>query len=92
MAAEWAARQQERGAAAAGRTKLLLYCYKTQETPGAPEDTRGDQGLRGMPMGPGGTRGIQETPAGPEVGAYSGGTERETTSTGGNNGGGRRGP
>ena len=31
------------GAAAAGRTKLLPYYCKTHETPGAPEDTRGDQ-------------------------------------------------
>jgi hypothetical protein len=30
----------EGGAAAAGRTKLLLCYYRTQETPAAPEDTR----------------------------------------------------
>jgi hypothetical protein len=31
------------GAAAAGRTKLLLCCCRTQETPGASEDTRGNK-------------------------------------------------
>jgi hypothetical protein len=32
-----------KGAAAAGRTKLLLYYCRTQETPGTPEDTRGNK-------------------------------------------------
>ena len=32
-----------KGAAAAGRTKLLLYYCRTKETPGAPEDTRGNK-------------------------------------------------
>ena len=32
-----------KGAAAAGRTKLLLYYCRIHETPGAPEDTRGDK-------------------------------------------------
>jgi hypothetical protein len=31
------------GAAATGRTDLLLYYCRTHETPGAPEDTRGDK-------------------------------------------------
>ena len=31
------------GAAATGRTKLLLYYCRTHERPGAPEDTRGDE-------------------------------------------------
>jgi hypothetical protein len=36
--------QGEGGAAVVGRTKLVLYyCRRTQETPGAPEDTRGNQ-------------------------------------------------
>jgi hypothetical protein len=32
-----------KGAAAAGRTKLLLYYCRIQETPGTPEDTRGNK-------------------------------------------------
>jgi hypothetical protein len=32
-----------KGAAAAGRTKLLPYYCRIQETPGAPEDTRGNE-------------------------------------------------
>jgi hypothetical protein len=32
-----------KGAAAAGRTKLLLHYCRTQETPGAPGDTRGNK-------------------------------------------------
>jgi hypothetical protein len=68
----------EGGAAAAGRTILLYYYCRTQETPGAPEDTRGGQGPGGTvhtgdPKDAGRTGGhghsgggSGETPRGPE--------------------------
>ena len=75
------------GAAAAGRTKLLLYYCRTHdhETPGAPEDTRGNE--KGHQRDRRAQAQRHHTPRGPEAGGHSGGIGRDTKRTGGNNGG-----
>jgi hypothetical protein len=72
-----------KGAAAEGRTKLLLHYCRTQEAP----DTRGQRhwrargGIRRDTKGTGGHRDTTRT------GVHSGGIGRDTKRTGGNNGG-----
>jgi hypothetical protein len=67
------------GAAAAGRTKLLILLYycRTQETPGAPEGTWWNTRVRRDTKHRDTTR----------TGGHSGGIGRDTKRTGGNNGG-----
>jgi hypothetical protein len=76
-----------KGAAAAGRSKLLLCCCRIQETPGAPEDTRGiKEGHQGdrraeTPRGPEGI-GRDDTKRGPE--GTTGGLEQAARPQGSN--------
>jgi hypothetical protein len=51
---------QEGGAQRPQDTQALLCCCRTQETPGAPEDTRRGQEPRGTPEGPEDTAGGSE--------------------------------